>query len=186
MPNDVTSKKHASATTSPIRPRLNGKLPETEYLRMQAEDAQDAAAQTLRRMRKNLADAGDVRAWTRAYPWPSVGLAAALGFLAVRALAPARRRAEKETHRELVERLLADEDFKARLAKLSGADGGAKSDLLNSAVSSLIKTLGGALESALVAGVAAWASGATSHNRADTAPQPDAPGESVSRPDPAA
>ena len=55
---------------------------EAAFLRQQAEDAKQAMQQTLAEMRETAKTAADVKAWTQAHPWPSVGASVLAGFMA--------------------------------------------------------------------------------------------------------
>jgi ElaB/YqjD/DUF883 family membrane-anchored ribosome-binding protein len=59
---------------------------EADFLAEQAAAAQRAMSVTLERMRADLGDSADLAAWARQYPWPTMGIAAAAGFLAVVAI----------------------------------------------------------------------------------------------------
>ena len=56
---------------------------EAAFLAQQAVDAKIAIRQTLEEMQKTAKEAADIRWWTQHYPWPAVGAAALLGFIAV-------------------------------------------------------------------------------------------------------
>jgi hypothetical protein len=65
----------------------HGRKPsEADFLADQAAAAQRALSATLERMRADLGDSADLTAWARRYPWPTMGVAAAFGFLAVVAI----------------------------------------------------------------------------------------------------
>jgi hypothetical protein len=70
---------------------------ESELLREEAQLASEAIRQTLRSMQGDVKEAADVAAWTREYPWASIGVAAAAGFLAASALAPGGRRTRRRS-----------------------------------------------------------------------------------------
>ncbi len=59
---------------------------EADFLADQAAAAQRALSATLERMCADLGDSADLTAWARRYPWPTMGVAAAFGFLAVVAI----------------------------------------------------------------------------------------------------
>ena len=59
---------------------------EADFLAGQAAAAQQALSHTLERMRADLGDSADLAEWARRYPWPTMGAAAAVGFLAVVAI----------------------------------------------------------------------------------------------------
>jgi hypothetical protein len=160
MPDDTQNNADASDTTSPLKPRDN--LSEAEHLAREADDAKSAIAHTLGEMRASLKDAGDVRAWARSYPWTTLGAAAATGFLVAAALAPSRRRRDKEDA-ALQERILTDEQIAARLRELAAQDDKGRGEgPLHAIIASLVKTLGPAVQSAVTAAILAR-------------PEPDAP-----------
>src|SRR5690242_11023268 len=57
-------------------------MSESELLAAEKAAAKENINATLERMRDDLAASADVAAWTRKYPWASVGAAAGIGFLA--------------------------------------------------------------------------------------------------------
>jgi hypothetical protein len=89
MPNDSNNNVSNSVTASPTAPpiRRYNERDEAEFLRQQRQDAKKAIQQTRAAMRETTTTATDAWAWTRAYPWPSVG-AAALGGLMASTLLP--------------------------------------------------------------------------------------------------
>jgi hypothetical protein len=89
MPNDSNNNVSNLATASPTAPAIRryNERDEAEFLRQQSQDAKKAIQQTLAAMRETAKTAADARAWTREYPWPSVG-AAALGGLMASTLVP--------------------------------------------------------------------------------------------------
>jgi hypothetical protein len=153
MQDDTKNNADASDTTPPDKPPRNG-LNEAEYLAREAGDAKDAIARTLDEMRASLKAAGDVRAWARTYPWTTLGAAAATGFLVAAALAPSRRRRDKEDA-ALQERILTDEQIAARLRQLAAEDGRRGEGPLHTIIASLVKTLGPAVQSAVTAAILA-------------------------------
>ena len=174
MHDDVRSKEPASATMSRVRTQQQLDLTESEYLQRQAEDARRAIGETLANMRATLKDAGDIKAWARQYPWPSVGAAAAIGFLAASVLAPGTKSNAKSD--SLLERILADDEIAARLKELSTADSSPRWPMLNSMFSSLLKNLGGTLQSALIAAIAASAQSASDNSASENGhsePEPE-------------
>ncbi|HEX4145790.1 MAG TPA: hypothetical protein VHY91_19955 [Pirellulales bacterium] len=70
---------HAASEPEPIGS-------EADFLSDQAAAAHRAFSSTLERMRADLGDSADLAAWARRYPWPTMGIAAAAGFLAVVAI----------------------------------------------------------------------------------------------------
>jgi ElaB/YqjD/DUF883 family membrane-anchored ribosome-binding protein len=81
MNNGKTVNELASDTTSRSAPKRASPQDEAEYLRRQTADAEQALANALRDVRKNLVGTLDVRAWTQHHPLPAVGVAAASGFV---------------------------------------------------------------------------------------------------------
>ncbi len=70
-------------------------------------------------MRDTLKSMTDLKAWTRAYPWATVGAAAATGFLAAFALFPKRSPQQAPAQDpSLLEKILADETIAARLKEI--------------------------------------------------------------------
>ncbi len=99
-------------------------------------------------MRRTAAQAGDVRAWAREYPWTSVAAAAALGFLSVRALSS---KPTRQASDGLLERVLADEQIARRVHQLANTPGPPMSDsILASLATMLLQTIGASLESAFL------------------------------------
>lgn len=97
MPNDSNNNVSNLVTASPTAPviRRYNEHDEAEFLRQQAQDAKKAIQQTLAVMRETAKTAADARAWTREYPWPSVGAAALGGFMASALLSSLRRRTDQ-------------------------------------------------------------------------------------------
>jgi len=129
-------------------------LSEADFLARQSAEAKAAVSATLDRMRQDLKDGADLQAWTREYPWPSVGIAAALGFLAAAAITPAGRDPHHEKWSALLHEVLGDE----RAAKVeTETHAAAHQSAVGSVFKSLLKTFGGALQSSLIAAVSAKA-----------------------------
>ena len=151
MHADDKNNELASATTLTNGRPGDSQATESEYLAAQADAARLAISRSLGAVRASLKSAGDVKAWTREYPWPSLGLAAVAGFLAAEALV-APRRHTKEPPGPL-EHILTDEQITQRLHELAAA-GGANSAWhrwLDSLISSLVQILGQVLQSVVVA-----------------------------------
>lgn len=105
-------------------------------------------------MRKSLRAAGDLRGWARTHPWTTLGAAAAAGFLAASAFVPRRRRREDEQHAALLERILTDEQIEARLRELAAENDRSeppRESVLQTLATSLVRTLGPAVQSAVAA-----------------------------------
>jgi hypothetical protein len=157
MTNDVETSEPASATTSASKPAA--KLSETEYLQREATEAQAAIQATLEQMRASLKDASDVRAWARHYPWATLGVAAAAGFVAAKVVLPSRRRASDDAEPALLEKILNDEKIAARVKELAEKEPGQRegSGMLQSVGMTLLRTFGPAVQSAITAALAAKA-----------------------------
>src|ERR1051325_3276926 len=108
MQDDARGKGPDSASASKSQ---TAKTPESEFLRKQADDARRAITDTLARMEQSLKESADVKAWTREYPWPSLGVAAACGFLTAMALTPSRRRGRSQKLSAVMDDLLSDEEL---------------------------------------------------------------------------
>ncbi len=109
-------------------------------------------------MRDSLGEAADVGAWTRRYPWATLGASVAAGFVVAAALLPGRRRGQADQHEPaLLERILADEKIAQRLKELAAEDQSplAEAGLLQSVAGTLWKTFGPAVQSAVAAALAA-------------------------------
>lgn len=110
-------------------------------------------------MRESLKDGADIRAWVERYPWASLGASAAAGFLVASALLP-KRRGEPDPEPAFLERILADEKIAERVKQLAAEEetrprrGGS---MLQSVGSTLLKTFGPALQSAVASALAARA-----------------------------
>jgi hypothetical protein len=102
MPNDNNNSVSNLATAPPIAPttRRYDERDEAAFLQQQAEDAKKAMQQTFAAMRETAKTAADVKAWTQAYPWQSVGAGALVGFLASALLTSSKSRADSpsDTH----------------------------------------------------------------------------------------
>jgi ElaB/YqjD/DUF883 family membrane-anchored ribosome-binding protein len=153
MQHDATNRPPAAAAPATASQPAAGES-ESDFLRRQADDAQRAIADTLTRMQQSFKDSADVQAWTRKYPWPSLGVAAAVGFLAARALAPRPSRAEIRQRAALDESFDdtdddADDARTARRAKRRGRSA------IRKLVAPLFEMLVGALQSSIVAAATA-------------------------------
>jgi ElaB/YqjD/DUF883 family membrane-anchored ribosome-binding protein len=116
MNNVGSSNAPVSDTTSPTEParqeRRQATVSPRDFLGQQADEAQAAMTATLAEMQESLKDAADLDAWARQYPWPTVGAAAALGFLVAATVTPSKhsdQAAQKESLVELLEEALSDE-----------------------------------------------------------------------------
>jgi hypothetical protein len=135
---------------------------ETEFLEREATTAREAMSTTLAQMRQSAKDLVDVPGWTRRYPWTTVGVAAAAGFLAVTTLLPRRRSRRDEADPALLERILTDEQIAARLRELAAEDGGrsSRAGAVHSTVDILVRTFGPMVQSAVMSALAAKAAAA--------------------------
>ncbi len=121
------------------------KLSEAELLRQQADEARRAVAQAFNRIQDDLKASADVKAWACRYPWPTVGAAAAAGFLTAVAVTPAPRRRRKQKLADMLECLYEDGEIPCP----------AKRSATRSLLSKGLKLALGAAQSALVAAIAA-------------------------------
>lgn len=103
-------------------------------------------------MQEALKDSADLNQWTREYPWASVGVAAALGFVTAASLTPSGHDPRKEWM-EMVRQALR-EGYIPTEPPGTEPQGPSKASL---AFSSLLKTFGGALQSSVVAALTAKA-----------------------------
>jgi len=174
MHDDVKNNARDSDMTSPSDPA--GKTPETEFLQSQAAEARGAIENTLRQMGESVKAVGNVQAWAREYPLPTVGVAAALGFLAASSVM--KSRSEPKASNTLVERLLADKVIANRIRELAAEDGTSDAKpILGSLASPLFKALGDALQSAVVAAIAARSAAAANEQQAAPEPPSDSPAQ---------
>jgi hypothetical protein len=174
MHDDTDNTKRGSDATPPERPPDNPS--EAEFLDREAAGARGAVARTLDEMRASLKDAGDVRAWARTYPWSTLGVAAAAGFLVAAALVPKRRSRDHE-NAALLERILTDEKIEARLRELAEEDVAqpSRAGLLHTMADVLVKTFGPAIQTAVASALAARAAEPASPN-GQPAQEPAEPG----------
>lgn len=164
MNDDINDKgPNSGATSKPPAPvPTAGSMSETEFLEHEATTAREAMSQTLGNMRKSAKDLVDLPGWTRRYPWTTVGVAAAAGFLAVATLLPRRRRLRDEEDPALLERILTDEQIAARLRELAAEDEGraSRAGAVHSTVDILVRTFGPMVQSAVMSALAAKAAAA--------------------------
>lgn len=127
---------------------------EAEFLARQAAEAKAAITVGIERLHETLRDSADITEWTRQYPWTSVGVAAAAGFLAAAALTPSGHDPRKEW-KEVVREALREGYVPA------GPPGEPaqpqQPGAMHAALGSLFKTVGGALQSSLIAALTAKA-----------------------------
>lgn len=131
---------------------------EAEFLARQAAEAKAAVTASIERLQESLRDSADITEWTRQYPWASVGVAAACGFLAAAALTPSGHDPRKEW-KEVVREALREGYVPA------GPPGeGAppqQPGAMHAAIGGLFKTVAGTLQSTLIAALAAKAQSAS-------------------------
>ena len=84
----------AQSPKPPANPR--SELGEAEFLKKQAEDATAAMTAVVHGIADSLKDAANPASWTREHPWPSLGAAAVLGFVAASAITPSKGQTWKE------------------------------------------------------------------------------------------
>lgn len=155
----MTSGTSQSASASDTTPSSKAKrLSETEFLKHEAESARRAIDATIEQMRETLKDAGDVRAWTKQFPWTAVGLATAAGFLAAAALVPKRRKSDDEDP-ALLQRILTDEHIAERIKELAEQQPTrrAGSGVVQTVGMSLLRTFGPAIQTAITSALTAKA-----------------------------
>jgi hypothetical protein len=127
---------------------------EADFLAEQAAAARRALSVTLERMRADLGDSADLSAWARRYPWPTVGIAAAAGFLAVVAVGSPASSAATEASSPLGENAAADERPSSRRAR--GRHGPEKDHgLFHSLMSEILRNFATAAQGALLAAIGA-------------------------------
>jgi hypothetical protein len=100
MNNDKTGNVGSTAAQSP-KPPARSELGEAEFLQKQAEDATAAMTAVVHGIADSLKDAANPAAWTRHHPWPSLGAAAVLGFVAASAITPSKDQTWKERFESL-------------------------------------------------------------------------------------
>ena len=98
--NETTSAVNSGATsdtgrkspekTTESAPKKSG-LTEAQYLAKQAEDAKIALAKTFADLKQSITHTGDVRLWTKQYPWIATATAVAAGVAAGYTLTPRNR-----------------------------------------------------------------------------------------------
>jgi ElaB/YqjD/DUF883 family membrane-anchored ribosome-binding protein len=125
---------------------------EADFLADQAAAAQRAMSVTLERMRADLGDTADLAAWARRYPWPTVGMAAAAGFLAVLAIrSPAASRANESSAAGESDASDEHADKHTRGRRSAEKDRG----LFHSLMSELLRNFATAAQGALLAAIGA-------------------------------
>ena len=115
----------------------------------QAAVAGQAIGETLARMKQEVKDSADLVAWARKYPWPTMGAAAALGFMAASQMGA--KNAERPAADVLAEALAA-----------RGAGPPPKPSMFSGLMNELIRSFAGALEGAIAGVVSSRMQQATS------------------------
>jgi hypothetical protein len=106
MQASETSSGPSSGTTSTSgHDAKDPKKGESEYLAAQAHAARKAMAKTWTDLKHSVLSAGDVREWTRQYPWIATGTALAAGVAAGYLLTPRDKDEFKEMWEKLKEKL---------------------------------------------------------------------------------
>ena len=160
MHDDDKSNSHGSATTSATSRAAPDKGREPDFLAEQSAEAQAALADTLNRIQATLKDTADLEQWAREYPWASVGVAAAFGFITAAAITPSGHDPRKEWM-EMVREALREGYIPTEPPGQEPKESGSA---VGSAFSSLLKTFGDALQSSIVAAVTAKATAEPSPN----------------------
>lgn len=102
-------------------------------------------------MEQTLKDTVDLNAWTREYPWASVGVAAVAGFMAAAALTPTASSRQKKEWTAFLREALAEAEAKEGVAPAATSQG----SMWGGALSGLLRTFGSALQSSVVAAATA-------------------------------
>lgn len=154
---------------------------ENEYLQNEAELAKAAIQKTLQELTGAAAQTANPAAWTRRYPWPAVGVAAAAG-VAVGALLlrlPTRKPKtgwERLLERLHLEQLLANGQAALRQAAEKPQSKGLFGKLASRGMGSLGTAVKNALLQTVIAGISAKTAAATAQQEVQ---EPDFPAESA-------
>src|SRR5688572_1925296 len=125
MNNDKTGNVGNTAEASPKPPaKAKSDLGEAEFLAKQAEDATAAMTAVVHGIADSLKDAANPAGWTRQHPWPSLGAAAVLGFVAASAITPSKGQTWKERFESLFPDVPAPADPQAAAAAMGNYSGG--------------------------------------------------------------
>jgi hypothetical protein len=146
MQNSTSDSKAPADPTHPSQPA--GKS-ESEFLAAQAAAAKGKFTDRLQQLQEHLKDCADVPAWTRKYPWPSLGIAAALGFLAGTAVTG--KRSKPNLDDLLNEALAAKVATAASTAPKPSMFAGLASQLMGSLIGALEGAIAGAFSSKMAA-----------------------------------
>jgi hypothetical protein len=93
MKTENANSARTSGTTSTPAPKTAGdasKMSEADFLAQQAAEAKAAMSRAMAQLKVDLGETVNVAAWTRQYPWISLGTVAVAGFLATSALIPSK------------------------------------------------------------------------------------------------
>lgn len=146
----------------------------------QAADAQAAVSATVERLKAQLGQSVDPRAWAKQYPYVAVGAAAVAGFAATMALVPSKedralrrlRRIEEALHPPPPARPSEENSGEARFAK-------GKNSFLTSLLLEVLSAIKPAIISLLTAGVTAQAAQPDQPEPPPPQPQPNDAGATV-------
>jgi hypothetical protein len=172
MQNSTSDSKAPADPTNPSQP---AGLSEGEFLAAHAAAARGKFTDRLQQLQDHLKDCADVPAWTRKYPWPSLGIAAALGFLAGTAVTGKRSKPNLDD-------LLA-EALAAKAA--TAASTVPKPSMMAGLVGQLVGSLIGALEGAIAGAFSSKMAAANTPEQNGAAEATDSGSDSAKPDDPA-
>ncbi len=132
-------------------------MSESDFLAAEAATASQKITDHVGRLGTHLKDSADVAAWARKYPWPTLGVAAALGFLAGSAIFGRR---SKDNTAEMFAEALA--------AKAAAASAPPQPSMFSGLISQVVGALIVALEGAIAG---AFSSRMNAANPPDTSAQ---------------
>ncbi len=162
--NSDKASKNGKNAPPPTPGDATPKATEAQFLEQQAVDAKAAIARTLSDLGTSLGNGASISAWTREYPWLTLGASTVAGFVAAAAIVPSK---EQQALRRLakIERALNPEPPKNK--KSDSEDGHGTDDVkryqsgrqsfLRSVMGEVIKAVQPAVLSMLTAGVTAHA-----------------------------
>jgi hypothetical protein len=122
MNNENKPNANASAATSQTGPgkpqqpqqqpapedRVDKKVTEADYITRQADEARAAISAVVGDMKKAVADAANLKEWTRQYPWVVAGAATVAGFLTGMVVTPSKEETLREKWESLKDKLTPD------------------------------------------------------------------------------
>jgi len=159
--NDSKSSKKAPP---PTPGDSTPKATEAQFLAQQAVDAKAAISRTLSDLGTSLGNGANLSAWTREYPWLTLGATTVAGFVAAAAIVPSK---EQQALRRLakIERALNPEPPKKKKSDSEDGDGqddvkrfqSGRQSFMRSVLGEVIKAVQPAVLSMLTAGVTAHA-----------------------------